>query len=56
MTDQVPAPDEVERLEVGIDRGGKRVLRSSHRPEQQIIVGREAWTAFLASIRSGQDY
>ncbi|MBM0235434.1 hypothetical protein JNW91_28830 [Micromonospora sp. STR1_7] len=45
-----------ERLEVAIDAALNRVLRSSHRPEQQIVVSWEAWAAFLASVRAGQDY
>lgn len=45
-----------ERLEVGIDANLNRVLRSSLRPEQQITIGREAWSVFIASIRAGQDY
>ncbi|MEU7946327.1 hypothetical protein AB0C50_16760 [Micromonospora taraxaci] len=45
-----------ERLEIAVDHKFNRVLRSSHRPEQQIVVGRQAWAVFVATIRAGQDY
>ncbi|MFI6068232.1 hypothetical protein ACIA47_23600 [Micromonospora sp. NPDC051227] len=51
-----PDPDPDEVLEIAIDANFNRVLRSSSRPERQIIVGPEAWAAFVASIRAGQTF
>lgn len=54
-----PEPKEdtdAERLEVAVDANLNRMLRSSRRPDQQIVIGRQAWSAFLARIRAGQDY
>ncbi|GAB3942811.1 hypothetical protein [Micromonospora vulcania] len=48
-----PAQD---RLEVAIDGDLNRILRNSLRPDVQIRVSRQGWAAFIASIRSGQDY
>ncbi|MET8277857.1 DUF397 domain-containing protein [Micromonospora sp. NPDC005174] len=43
-------------VEVAIDADLNRIIRSSRRPSQQIIVDKDEWTAFVDSIRSGQTY
>ncbi|MGC4771715.1 DUF397 domain-containing protein [Micromonospora sp. DT44] len=41
-------------VEVAIDADLNRIVRSSQRPSQQIVVDKDAWAAFVASIRAGQ--
>ncbi|WP_410812244.1 hypothetical protein [Micromonospora sp. 067-2] len=48
--------DVPERLEIAVDADLNRVLRSSWRPEVQIVVGPQAWAVFVAAIRAGQDF
>ncbi|MGW5556829.1 DUF397 domain-containing protein [Micromonospora sp. NPDC003944] len=43
-------------VEVAIDKGGKRVLRSSKRPDEQIVIDADEWAPFVDSIRAGQDF
>ncbi|MFG2051061.1 DUF397 domain-containing protein [Micromonospora sp. NPDC048935] len=43
-------------VEVAIDADLNRIVRSSKRPGEQIIVDRDEWAPFVASIRAGQDF
>ncbi|MFG1918675.1 DUF397 domain-containing protein [Micromonospora sp. NPDC048898] len=43
-------------VEVAIDANLNRIVRSSKRPGEQIIVDKDEWEPFVASIRAGQDF
>ncbi|MET8043700.1 DUF397 domain-containing protein [Micromonospora sp. NPDC005215] len=43
-------------VEVAIAAGSKRIIRSSKRPGEQILVDEDEWAPFVASIRAGQDF
>ncbi|MEU4595357.1 DUF397 domain-containing protein [Micromonospora aurantiaca (nom. illeg.)] len=43
-------------VEVGIDRDGSRIVRSSKQPQQQVVFDHDEWTAFIESVRAGQSF